>query len=227
MAVEREVIARNLARVRGRIAAAAERVGRNPAAVRLVAVTKSVGLKEIHSLIDLGVVHLGENRVETAVEKIAAEKDRAVWHMIGKLQRRKAGDAVQLFDRIDAVDRVKLAETLDRRCAEAGKVLPVLLEVNVSGEEQKHGVPLADAHSAVEAVRGMAHLKLEGVMTMAPFVEDAELTRPVFARLKKFADEMELPVVSMGMTNDFEVAVEEGATEVRIGSALFVESTQV
>lgn len=221
MAVEREVITRNLARVRGRIAAAAQRAGRHPADVRLVAVTKSVGIEEIHSLIALGQHHLGENRVETAGEKIAAIGDRAVWHMIGNIQRRKAGDVVQLFDRIDAVDRVKLAETLDRRCEEAGKVMPVLLEVNVSGEAVKHGVPLADAPAAVEAIRGLAHLKLEGVMTMAPFVDDAELTRPVFARLKSFADAMKLPVVSMGMTNDFEIAVEEGATEVRIGSALF------
>ena len=221
MAVEREVIARNLARVRERIAAAAERAGRNPADVGLVAVTKTVGLAEIHSLIDLGVVHLGENRVETAGEKIAGVGNRAVWHMIGKIQRRKAGDAVQLFDRIDAVDRVKLAETLDRKCAAAGKLMPVLLEVNVSGEAAKQGVALAEARAAVAAIRGLAHLKLEGVMTMAPFVENVEETRPVFARLKAFADEMELPVVSMGMTNDFEVAVEEGATEVRIGSALF------
>ncbi|MEX2016387.1 MAG: YggS family pyridoxal phosphate-dependent enzyme, partial [Candidatus Hydrogenedentales bacterium] len=172
LAVEREVIARNLARVRERIAAAAQRAGREAAAVRLVAVTKSVGIEEIRSLIALGQIHLGENRVETAGEKIAAANDRAVWHMIGNIQRRKAGEVVQLFDRIDAVDRVKLAEALDKKCAEVGKEMPVLLEVNVSGEEAKHGVPLAEAPAVVDAIRGLAHLKLEGVMTMAPFVED-------------------------------------------------------
>jgi pyridoxal phosphate enzyme (YggS family) len=217
----RSRIERNLERVRGRISAAAERAGRDPASVRLVAVTKTVGVEEARILVELGVTDLGENRIEGAREKISAVGSGARWHMIGSVQRRKARDVAGLFDTVDSVDRVEVGEALAQRCEEQGRELDVLLEVNVSGEPSKHGF---DPENVADAVRQMAQwgsLHVRGVMTMAPFVEDAEAVRPVFARLRRLAGELGLAEVSMGMTNDFEVAVEEGATQVRIGTALF------
>lgn len=217
----RSRIERNLERVRGRICAAAERAGRDPGSVRLVAVTKTVGVEEARILVELGVTDLGENRVEGAREKIEAVGHGARWHMIGNVQRRKARDVVGLFDTVDSVDRVEVGEALAQRCLEQGRELEVLLEVNVSGEASKHGF---EPENVADAVRQMAQwrsLHVRGVMTMAPFVADAEAVRPVFARLRRLAGELGLAEVSMGMTNDFEVAVEEGATQVRIGSALF------
>jgi len=145
------------------------------------------------------------------------------WHMVGSVQRRKAKDVVALFHRVDSVDRLELAEALDRRCEELGKrLLPILIEVNVSGEASKHGFEPADLEAAVQCIARLSHLKLEGLMTMAPLVDDPETVRPVFARLRQAAQRFGLAELSMGMTNDFEVAIEEGATEVRIGTALFV-----
>jgi len=218
---ERDVIARNLEEIRRRMNAAAVRAGRAPELVRLVAVTKTEGLDAIESLIALGVTELGENRVEVARPKVEAVGSRARWHMIGSVQRRKAGDVVELFDCVDSVDRFELAEALDRRCAETGKVMPVLLEVNVSGEASKHGFTAADLPASLERMRALPHVRVDGVMTMAPFVDDPEEVRPVFAGLKKLADSLGLREISMGMSNDFEVAIEEGATQVRIGTALF------
>lgn len=215
-------IARNLEEVQGRIAAAAQRAGRAPDDVRLVAVTKTVGVDEARILCDLGVTDLGENRPELARDKIEALERPARWHMIGAAQRRKAKDVVELFDCVDAVDRVALAEALDRRCQEFDKHLPVLIEVNVAGEEAKHGFTHDNVESAIEAIEALEHLHVEGLMTMAPFVDDPEVLRPVFARLRELAERVGLEELSMGMTNDFEIAVEEGATQVRIGTALYV-----
>ena len=214
-------IERNLERVRGRICAAAERAGRDPGSVRLVAVTKTVGVEEARILVELGVTDLGENRVDGVREKIEAVGHGARWHMIGNVQRRKARDVVGLFDTVDSVDRVEVGEALALRCAEQGRELEVLLEVNVSGEASKHGYKPENVADAVRQMAQWRVLHVRGVMTMAPFVEDAEAVRPVFARLRRLAGELGLAEVSMGMTNDFEVAVEEGATQVRIGSALF------
>jgi len=216
-----ERIARNLDQVRRRIAAAAQRAGRLPEDVRLVAVTKTVGLDEARILCDLGVADLGENRPELARDKIEALERPVRWHMIGAAQRRKAKDVVELFDCLDAVDRIALAEALERRCQEFDKQLPVLIEVNVAGEEAKHGFTPENVESAIEAVRALEHLHIEGLMTMAPFVEDPEVLRPVFARLRGLGERLGLDELSMGMTNDFEIAVEEGATQVRIGTALY------
>jgi hypothetical protein len=143
------------------------------------------------------------------------------WHMIGQVQRRKARDVVARFDCIHAVDRLKLAQSLDARCAETGRQMQVFVEVNVSGEEAKAGLPPEQLPEALAAIRGLKHLDVEGLMTMAPLVDDPEATRPVFSALRRLAGEHGLPRLSMGMTNDFEVAVEEGATDVRIGTALF------
>lgn len=217
----RSRIARNLEEVRARIAASAERAGRGPADVRLVAVTKAVGVEEARVLADLGVTDLGENRVPGAQEKIGAVGRGVRWHMIGNVQRRKARDVAALFDTVDSVDRLSLAEALDQRCAEQGRELDVLLEVNVSGEEAKHGFAPGNVAEALRRMAQLQRLHVRGLMTMAPFVDDPETVRPVFSHLRRLADELGLPEVSMGMTNDFEVAVEEGATQVRIGTALF------
>jgi hypothetical protein len=221
-AARSEVIQANLARIRARMDAAAARAGRSPGDIRLIPVTKSVGEDEARILAGLGYTELGENRVDSALPKIRALGGAVRWHMIGHMQRRKARDVAAHFDRVDSVDRLDLAEALEQRCAALGKTLPVLIEVNVSGEESKDGFTPKTATDAVMAIRErMPHLVVEGLMTMAPLVDDPEDTRPVFAGLRQLADSLGLKALSMGMTNDFEVAIEEGATEVRIGTAIF------
>lgn len=222
VAATEETIRANLGRIHKRIAAAAQRAGRKPDTVRLIPVTKTVGETEIRTLIGMGYTELAENRVETAQPKIEAFAGQARWHMVGRIQRRKARDVVALFDRVDSVDRLSLAEELERRCAAAGKTMPILLQVNTSGEEVKAGFAPGEAEDALAQLRGgMPHLKVEGLMTMAPLVDNPEETRPVFAGLRKLGERLGLTTLSMGMSNDFEVAVEEGATEVRIGTAIF------
>lgn len=211
----------NLLRLRERIEKAAARAGREADSIRLVAITKSVGVQEIKALYDRGLRHFGENRPAAAVEKIQALPDDIVWHMVGSIQRRKARDVCQWFNRVDALDRLVLADALEARLAEQDKAMPVLIEVNVSGEEQKHGFRPAEVPAAIEHVRDLKHLRLEGLMTMAPYVSNPEDTKPVFASLAALAREFKLSTLSMGMSNDFEVAIEEGATELRVGSALF------
>lgn len=211
----------NLARIEMRIAAAAARTGRLPKDVRLVPVTKTVGIEECRILRDLGYAHLGESRVEDAQAKIDAFGGSICWHMIGHVQRRKAREVAAAFGRVDSVDRLELAEALEARCAAIGKTMPVLLEVNVSGEAAKGGLSPAEAPGVLEAVRALPHLAVEGLMTMAPLVDDPEDARPVFAALRELAQKLGLKALSMGMSNDYEVAVEEGATEVRIGTAIF------
>jgi len=214
-------IEQNLQTVRERIASACARSHRLPDTVRLIAATKYVGVEEIRILQALGVTDFGENRVHDAQPKIEAIGRDVCWHMIGTVQRRKARDIVAWFDSVDSVDRVEVAQALEKRCALQERTLPVLLEVNVSGEESKHGFAPEDLAAVVEQVGAMEHIQLRGLMTMAPFYDDPDRTRPVFARLTELAETIGLPERSMGMTNDYEVAIEEGATQVRIGSALF------
>lgn len=232
-----ETIAPRLAQVRERIAAAASRVGRRAGEVMLVAVSKGHPPEAVVAALRLGVTDFGENRVEEAEPKIAAvtesltrlgEERRPRWHMIGHIQSRKAARAVHPYVLVHSVDRLKIARRLNRFAGERGIVLPVLLEVNVSGEETKFGFRPEEVFSAVEEILQLPHLRVEGLMTMAPFVEDPETVRPVFAGLREFRDRLQAryPEVSwrhlsMGMSNDFEVAVEEGATIVRIGTAIF------
>ena len=217
----RNKISENIHSIEGRIARAAERAGRAPGGIKLIPVTKSVGEEEARILVELGYAELGENRVETARPKIEALGADVRWHMIGHIQRRKAREVVALFDRVDSVDRLDLAAELEKRCGAAGKTLDVLLQVNVSGEESKGGFTGESIQDALEKISGMPHLRVMGLMTMAPIVDDPEEARPVFARLRELAETLGLKELSMGMTNDFEVAVEEGATEVRIGTAIF------
>lgn len=228
----------NLQRVQDRIAAAAARVGRDPVSITLVAVSKTQPVEQLIRAYELGVRHFGENRVEEAAPKIAAFRQAVmdpsvVFHMIGHVQSRKADDVAALFDRVHSVDSVKLLERLARFAGGRAAPLPVLLEVNVSGEASKYGFDATrrdEINAAVEAAARLEMVRLDGLMTMAPIVAQAELARPVFRALRELRDELaarypavDLPQLSMGMTDDFEVAVEEGATLVRVGRAIFGE----
>ena len=217
-------IAANIADVRSRIGRAAERAGRDPAAVRLVAVTKSTGADGVRAAYDAGLREFGENRVADAAAKLAQLEDfreSVTWRLVGHLQRNKARDALGLFDIIDSVDSERLAERIDGL---ASSPVPVLLEVNVSGEPAKHGFDLAEVDAAVERIGRRRNLEIRGLMAMAPRVEDPGEARPFFRALREAAERLGLTELSMGMTGDFEVAVEEGATMVRIGRALFARS---
>lgn len=231
-------IEQNVTQVMDRIAAAARRAGRDPAEATLVAVAKTFPAEAVVEAHRVGVSVFGENRVQEAQPKIAAVaailgQGAVSWHMVGHLQRNKAKRAVMSFDLIHSVDSVRLAKELDKRCAALGveKRIPVLLEVNVSSEATKYGLPADDRaqlDAVVEAILVLPHLELQGLMTMAPIVADPEEARPYFCLLRCLRDGLarRFPAVdwrhlSMGMTDDFEVAVEEGATLVRIGRAIF------
>ncbi len=214
--------------IRGRLARAAARAGREPGSIRLVGVTKTVPAGLVREAVALGLLDLGENRVQEARDKIPAfGRDGVRWHMIGHLQRNKAGLAAELFDRVHSLDSLALAEAVSRRAMALGRRLPVLLEVNVSGEASKHGVRPDDAAPLAGAVAALPGLVLDGLMTIAPYSDDPEAARPHFARLRGLRDTLErstgvtLPELSMGMSGDFEVAVEEGSTIVRVGTAIF------
>jgi pyridoxal phosphate enzyme (YggS family) len=224
--------------VRERIAAAARRAGRDPASVTLVAVTKTQPPEVIRAAYDLGLRHFGENRVEEAEAKVGRLPGDVTWHIIGHIQSRKARQVAPLFQFVHSLDSVKLAGRLDRFCAERSEPLPVLLECNVSGEESKYGFAVAGWRSgradrgafvaAVKQILALPHLAVRGLMTMAPIVADPEQARPVFSRLRQLRDELaavfpqsDWSQLSMGMTDDFEVAIEEGATFVRVGRAIF------
>ena len=227
-----EHIADNVARVRERIAAAAARAGRALSEVTVVAVSKTRTAAEIKAAHQAGVRHLGENRVEEAAEKRPQlELPGVIWHMVGHLQRRKARRAVELFDVVQSVDSVRLARRLDALAAERDQALSVLIEINVSGEESKYGFRIgqrAELDGAVAEIVALPHLCVEGLMTVAPLCDDPERVRPVFAHLRELAGELQARFpqgtwqhLSMGMTDDYVVAVEEGATMVRIGRAIF------
>lgn len=219
--IDRHTIEANLERVRGRVDAALRKSGRTAGSVEIIAVTKAVGIREIVILQELGLRHFGENRPVEAEVKIRSIHGEAIWHMVGTIQRRKARDVVRLFDRVDAVDRVAVAEALARHCEGRPAPLPILLEVNVSGEASKHGFAPGDLSTAIDSIGKWPRLRIEGLMTMAPLCDDPERTRPYFAALRTLAEACGLSRLSMGMSNDFEIAIEEGATEVRIGTALF------
>ena len=223
-------VAENLARVRERIAAACARSGRDPAAVRILAVSKTQPAAAVDEAITAGVDAIGENRVQEAAAKRPLVARPAAWHLVGPLQRNKARPALDLFNLIETVDRVELADRLEALLAEGGRELPVFLEVNVGGEAQKSGVaPEVLVALAGHVARHCPHLRLRGLMTVPPYDPDAERSRPVFAALRRLggtvAAECGLPrlELSMGMSEDFAVAVEEGATWVRLGRVLFGE----
>lgn len=215
--------------VRQRIEQACRRSRRDPATVRLVAVSKTFAADRVRELLDGGHRLFGENRVQEALAKIAEVGPGAVWHLVGTLQRNKARHAVGVFELIHSVDGLKLAAELNRRAAAVGCRQAVLVQVNLAGETTKSGVAEEGLWPLVEAVAGSERLDLRGLMILPPPVERAEQSRPLFARLRELRDAAAarlgrpLPELSMGMTDDFEVAIEEGSTLVRVGRALFGE----
>lgn len=216
-------ITRNLRDVERRIAQAAQRAGRSPAEITIVAVTKGLTAQAIEAALEAGIRHIGENRVQEAREKIARLSNLQpcpTWHMVGHLQTNKVKTAVEIFDIIHSIDSLRLAEALSGR---ARNTVPVLLQVNISGEEPKSGFSEAELPKAAEDVARLPMLKVKGLMTIAPLVSDPEEVRPIFRRLRELRDSLGLEHLSMGMSDDFEVAVGEGATMVRIGRAIFGE----
>ncbi len=228
------MILTNASEILRKMSHAAMRAGRQPDAVGLIAVSKTVPAERIREAMDAGLRVFGENRVQEARDKIAACQAFAQgfagvqWHMIGHLQKNKAKNAVQLFDLIHSVDSVALADELNRQAAKHGKIQRILVEVKLSGEETKQGIAEAGLAALISHIRHCINLKLEGLMTMPPYDPDPEKARPYFRHLRELRDGLEkegvsLPELSMGMSHDFSVAIEEGATMVRIGTSIFGE----
>lgn len=224
-------IADNIQRIRETIAAAARRVNRNPSDIRLMGVTKTVDDQRIEEAIRAGLDIVGENYVQEGKRKIEKMGKSLEWHMIGHLQTNKAKYAVRLFDMIHSVDRLKLAQELNKRAGAAGIQMKILVEVNVSGEESKSGIARDDAVAMIKEISALEHISVQGLMTMPPWFDDPEDARPYFTTLRELRDiiieenipRIEMNELSMGMTQDYRVAVEEGATIVRIGTAIFGE----
>jgi hypothetical protein len=227
------MLADNIAAIRERIIRAAERAGRRAEDVKLVAVSKTADAGAVREAIKAGLRIFGENRVQEARDKIAilrveASNQDLEWHLIGHLQRNKAKYAVGLFELIHSVDSAALADELQRQAEKAGRGQRILVEVKLSEEDTKAGVAEKDLGALLEHVSGLKDLALEGLMMMPPFFGNTEEARPYFRRLRELRDEMQnkgfsLPELSMGMSNDFEVAIEEGATLVRVGTSIFGE----
>jgi pyridoxal phosphate enzyme (YggS family) len=221
-------ISANIDSIRQRIASAAKRAGRDPLSIKLMAVTKTVEPERIGKAIEAGLIMLGENYVQEAKDKIAAIGDAAQWHMIGHLQTNKAKYAVKLFDCVHSVDRLELAQELNKRAGQINRRLNILIEVN-SGEESKSGIQKSQALELVSHVALLPNLIVSGLMTMAPYSDNPEDSRPYFKALRDLRDDINnagiagisMDELSMGMTDDFEVAIEEGATIIRVGRAIF------
>lgn len=220
-------IAENLAAVRARIEAAAARAGRNAAGVQLIAVSKTIPPEIMSEAVAEGVTTFGESRVQEAKAKIPQLPGKLQWHLIGHLQTNKAREAVELFQMIHSVDSIRLARELDKCAGQPSLTVPVLLECNVSGESTKFGFKPDEVMEMLAELNALRRLEIRGLMTMAPFFEDPQEARPTFSALRELRDQLQqrhgipLPALSMGMTNDFEVAIEEGATMVRVGTAIF------
>jgi hypothetical protein len=226
------MITENLTRVRRRIEQAAARCGRDPTSVRLLAVSKTVSAANVKEAIDAGIHLLGENYIQEAREKIdALMGSPAAWHFIGHLQTNKARFAVELFDLIHSVDSIKLARALDKQARRQGKIQPILIQVNIAEEKSKSGITEEAAPQLIRQVSRFGNLSVRGLMTMPPFFNAPEKVRPYFRALRQLATRIEamnieraaMTELSMGMTGDFEVAIEEGATIVRVGTAIFGE----
>jgi PLP dependent protein len=230
MGADGSSIPENIQRVRESMARAAERAGRRAEEITLVAVSKTFPAEAIRDAFEAGVRHFGENRVQEWESKQPLVADlAATWHLIGHLQSNKARRAANLFHRVDSVDSAPLAQKLDAAVAAEGKRLQILIEVHLGDETTKSGVAEAELPELAEGVAALAHLELRGLMTIPPFFEDVSRVRPYFRKLRELGDRLNsrlgctLPVLSMGMSYDFEIAIEEGATEIRVGSALFGE----
>jgi pyridoxal phosphate enzyme (YggS family) len=216
-------IASRLEQIRGRISAAALRARRDPASVRLVAVSKGQPSAAIREAFHIGQRAFGENYVQELVEKAREldDLDGLEWHAIGRLQRNKARDVARLASLVHAVDRADLAIELEKRALAAGRSFDVLIEVNVAGEASKGGCTPDEVGAVLDAIAPLTRVRPSGLMTIAPDVEDPEAVRPVFAALRELGVKHRLKELSMGMSHDFEIAIEEGATIVRVGTAIF------
>ncbi len=229
-----EQIKQNLEEIKRRLKDAARCAGRDPAEIRLVAVTKTVGPERLQEAVAAGQVLFGENYVQEAKTKIASLGPGLTWHFVGHLQSNKARVAVELFDLIHSVDRLSLAQALEQAAGRLGKVQNILLQVNLAGEESKSGIAPENAQALLRDISKMPHLKVMGLMTMPPWFDEPERVRPYLKELRELRDRLrrlnlvegDLPELSMGMTGDFEVAVAEGATLVRIGTAIFGRRTR-
>lgn len=214
-------VAANLRAVQDSIAAACRRAGRAPAEVLLIGVSKTVDLDRIRAAIAAGVPALGENRVQEAKDKVEALGRPVPWHLIGSLQTNKARDAARVFDCIHSVDRLDLAREIDRRAQAAGRTIEGLLQVNLGDEPQKGGVAEDEVKRLLDDCAALSHLRIVGLMAIPPHTEEAEGARPYFKRLRALRDALGLPHLSMGMSADYPIAIEEGATMVRVGTAVF------
>ena len=223
------MIAENIQSVRQRIAKSCEKSGRNPEEIKLICVTKTASIAQIEEVLGLGMRLLGENRVQDALARHAVIGDKAEWHLIGHLQTNKVRDALSIFSLIHSVDSIRLAKEIDKEALKAGKVQDILIQVNISGEASKFGVEPGAAESLAREIGIYPNINIKGLMTIAPDAEDPEAVRPYFRALKELRDKINavhctsyaLRILSMGMTNDFEIAVEEGSDMVRIGRAIF------
>jgi pyridoxal phosphate enzyme (YggS family) len=217
----------NYQQIQARIEAACQRVGRDPGSVLLLPVSKGQPARAVEEAARLGLRVFGENKVQEAKVKISQCPGRLQWHMIGHLQSNKARDAVQFFSMIESIDSLELAAEVNKWADKFGKRVPILLEVNCAGEATKYGFPSETVLGAVEQINNLSRLELHGLMTIAPYTPTPERVRPYFAKLRELKEKggellgAPLPHLSMGMSGDFEVAIEEGATIVRIGTALF------
>jgi PLP dependent protein len=222
----------NLTHIKARIQAACERSSRDPSDIRIIAVTKYTTLEVAEEALAAGLSHIGENRWQDVKPKWEAIGDRAVWHFIGSLQTNKVKDVVGKFPYIHSLDRPALAQELNRKAAVIGQPVNCFIQVNVSGEESKHGLPPEELEIFVRSLAELPFIRVAGLMTMAPLDRDAQEARPVFRRLRELRDQLnaaqvlpyEIKDLSMGMSGDFEVAVEEGATYIRLGTVLVGES---
>ena len=222
-------LAANLEKIQQRIGAACKRAGREPRSVTLLAVTKSHPPESVRAAAELGLTFFGENKVQEAKAKIPNCPSRCRWHFIGHLQSNKCRDAVELFEMIQSVDSLSLAQEISKRAEQAGKTMPILLEVNVAGEGSKFGYAPEKLLAELNQMNALPKIEVHGLMAVPPWSSEAENSRPHFRKLRELKERAEavlgapLPHLSMGMTGDFEVAIEEGATIVRIGTALFGE----
>ncbi|OGO02175.1 MAG: YggS family pyridoxal phosphate enzyme [Chloroflexi bacterium RBG_13_53_26] len=216
-------IGQNVHEVQRRIARAATKAGRSPADLTVIGVTKTVDPLLIQQAFQAGIRHFGESRIQEAKDKMAqlsVLQPRPTWHMVGHLQTNKVKTAIELFDVIHSVDSIRLAEAISEHAQQA---IPILIQVNVSGEASKYGFPPNKVRSTIEQASHLPHLEIKGLMTIAPYTDNPEDIRPIFRQLRMLRDSLGLEHLSMGMTDDFEVAIEEGATMVRIGRAIFGE----
>ena len=222
-------IARNLEAVKRRLEAAARRAGLDPAGVRLIAVSKTVEVERLSQAVAAGHRLFGENYLQEAKDKIAALGPGVSWHFVGHLQSRKAKAVVEIFELIHSVDRLNLAQALEKAAAQVGKIQEILIQVNLAGEAAKSGAAPEATPELLREIAGMPHLKVAGLMTMPPWFDEPERVRPYFRALRELRDRLReqcivdspLTELSMGMSGDYEVAVEEGATLVRVGTAIF------